>query len=506
MRKKNDLILTCAVLGLLLMTAARASAQYQVDWWTVDGGGAMSVSGGTYVLDGTAGQPDAHAAITGGTYALTGGFWPGAIVLRYDLSVSLTGSGTGSVSSSPAGIACGSDCTEPYDSGTVVTLTAAPSIGSTFGAWSGACSGTLVTCDVTMDQARNVTATFTLNTYALTVTTAGTGSGSVTSMPLGIDCGSDCSETYGHGTTVTLTAAPAAGSAFGGWSGACSGTALTFDVTMDAAKSCTATFAISTVALAATKTVSAPSGEFLINGNVTYTLTLANSGTATQADNSGHELVDTLPASLTLVSASATSGTVTTDLPGNGVSWDGSIASGASVTITVNATINPTVALGTTVSNQATVSYDADVNGTNESTALSDDPGVAGASDPTDFVVVSPTMDFYTLTPCRLLDTRDPTGTFGERVFPLADRCSIPSTARAVSVNLTVTQPTSVGNVRLYPGRSPMPTVSSINYSANQTRANNAIVPLNGLGEVAIRCSQASGTAHVILDVNGYFE
>jgi hypothetical protein len=48
--------------------------------------------------------------------------------------------------------------------------------------------------------------------------------------------------------------------------------------------------------------------------------------------------------------------------------------------------------------------------------------------------------------------------------------------------------------------------VSSINYVAGQTRANNAIASLNGLGELAIRCSQASGTAHFILDVNGYFE
>jgi len=48
--------------------------------------------------------------------------------------------------------------------------------------------------------------------------------------------------------------------------------------------------------------------------------------------------------------------------------------------------------------------------------------------------------------------------------------------------------------------------VSSINYVAGQTRANNAIAPLNGLGELAVRCSQASGTAHFILDVNGYFE
>lgn len=127
--------------------------------------------------------------------------------------------------------------------------------------------------------------------------------------------------------------------------------------------------------------------------------------------------------------------------------------------------------------------------------------------------VDSPTS-FYPLSPCRVLDTRDATGTFGgpalmaadDRVFPLFGRCGIPGTAWAVSVNLTVTQPTAPGNLRLYPGGTAVPLVSSINYVAGETRANDAIVALGGLGEVAVFCAQASGTVHVILDVNGYFE
>ncbi len=263
-----------------------------------------------------------------------------------------------------------------------------------------------------------------------------------------------------------------------------------------------------------TKTVLADSGEFLTGTAVTYTITLTNTGTATQADNSGHELVDALPSTLALVSADATTGSVVADLLGNSVAWDGSLPSGSSVTVTVHATIQPTLALGTAIANQATVYYDADGNGTNEATTLTDDPDKPGANDLTSFVVVSPPTDFYTLTPCRLLDTRDATGTFGgpalaaggDRVLPLFGRCDIPTTARAVSVNLTVTQPTAQGNLRLYPAGTPLPLVSAINYVAGQTRANNAIAPLNGLGELAIRCSQASGTAHFILDVNGYFE
>ena len=73
-------------------------------------------------------------------------------------------------------------------------------------------------------------------------------------------------------------------------------------------------------------------------------------------------------------------------------------------------------------------------------------------------------------------------------------------------MNVTVTEATAAGNLRLYPAGIPVPLVSAINYAPGATRANNAIVPLSELGELAVRCSQASGTAHFILDVNGYFQ
>src|SRR2546425_1791117 len=79
-----------------------------------------------------------------------------------------------------------------------------------------------------------------LQFFPLTVTKTGTGAGTVTSSPPGISCGADCSESYA-GATVTLTAAPSAGSSFAGWSGACTGTS-TCTVTMTAARSVTATF------------------------------------------------------------------------------------------------------------------------------------------------------------------------------------------------------------------------------------------------------------------------
>ena len=162
------------------------------------------------------------------------------------LTVAVTGTGTGTVTSAPAGITCGADCTENYAAGTVVTLSAASAVGSAFTGWSGSgCSGTS-SCVVTMTAATTVSATFTLQTNTLSVVRAGTGSGSVTSTPAGITCGADCSEPYNFGTAVTLTAAADASSSFTGWSGACSGTGACV-VTMNAAATVTATFDLASI-------------------------------------------------------------------------------------------------------------------------------------------------------------------------------------------------------------------------------------------------------------------
>jgi surface protein len=163
-------------------------------------------------------------------------------VQMYALKVGLTGTGSGTVTSSPAGIDCGTECEANYASGTVVTLTATARAGSTFQGWSGACTGSASTCQVTMSQARSVTATFNVQMYSLSVTRAGTGSGTVTSSPAGIDCGTACEANYASGTVVTLTAMAAGGSVFSGWSGACTGTASTCQVTISQARSVTATF------------------------------------------------------------------------------------------------------------------------------------------------------------------------------------------------------------------------------------------------------------------------
>ncbi|HTJ44209.1 MAG TPA: InlB B-repeat-containing protein [Kofleriaceae bacterium] len=159
-------------------------------------------------------------------------------VTTYTLTANVAGNGSGSVSSSPSGISCPGTCSSSYAYNTVVTLTASASTGSQFTAWSGACAGS-GSCVVTMSQAQNVTATFTLKQYTLSVTVG--GKGSVTSSPAAINCPGTCSAGFNYGTSVTLTATPQAGYVFTGWSGACSGTAAC-NVTISAATSVTATF------------------------------------------------------------------------------------------------------------------------------------------------------------------------------------------------------------------------------------------------------------------------
>jgi Matrixin/Divergent InlB B-repeat domain/Dockerin type I domain len=155
----------------------------------------------------------------------------------FTLTASKTGNGT--ITSSPAGISCGSDCTESYNSGTSVTLTATPSFGWKLTGWGGACSGT-GSCTVTMSAAKSVSATF---AQTFTLTASKTGNGTITSSPAGISCGSDCTESYNSGTSVTLTATPGFGWKLTGWGGACSGTGIC-QVTMSQAKNVTATFNI----------------------------------------------------------------------------------------------------------------------------------------------------------------------------------------------------------------------------------------------------------------------
>jgi len=202
--------------------------------------------------------------------------------------------------------------------------------------------------------------------YSLTVVREGPGT--VSSSPAGIVCGGACSATFVPGTPVTLTAAPDSGSTFLGWGGACAGAALTCDLTMDSAQTVTASFS-------------------------------------------------------------------------------------------------------------------------------------------------SPAVSFYTVAPCRVYDSRDgglggssPLAAGTDTAVVVGDYCSVAATAKAVSLNVTAVSATAAGHLRLFASGTPRPATSSINYVASQTRANNAVIPLGADGAIAVYVGQPSGTVHVVIDVNGYFQ
>ena len=177
---------------------------------------------------------------------------------HYLVSVAQEGSGEGTVTAPDTEINCGPDaealdCAQGYAPGTTVTLTAVPEAGtgSTFTEFTGCDSTpTVTTCEVTVDAAKTVTATFADANPRISVTKegsgerkAGTGEGTVTSQPAGIACGADCTEEYPEGTPVTLYANPAPGSTFDGFTGGgCSGSGSTCTVTADQARTVTAIF------------------------------------------------------------------------------------------------------------------------------------------------------------------------------------------------------------------------------------------------------------------------
>jgi hypothetical protein len=137
-------------------------------------------------------------------------------------------------------------------------------------------------------------------------------------------------------------------------------------------------------------------------------------------------------------------------------------------------------------------------------------------------------FQFFSVTPCRIVDTRGNgfSGLFGPpalsagapRNFPITGQCGIPSDAKAVALNVTVVVPTLEGFIKIWPANQALPAVSTINFAAGEPAiANGAIVPLaldnqgntvQGNAQIAVVYGTAvpGGSAHLILDVTGYFK
>ncbi|GIW43124.1 MAG: hypothetical protein KatS3mg077_0406 [Candidatus Binatia bacterium] len=231
-----------------------------------------------------------------------GAFEAMGVVVR-TLTITKAGTGSGTVTSTPEGINCGSDCTESYADSTMVTLTATPNSGSTFAGWSG--NADCTDGSVTMNADKTCTATFAV-LRTLTITGAGTGNGTVTAS--GISCTStagttsgDCTEGVADGTMVTLMATANPGSVFAGWGGDCSGSNTTTNVTMNADKSCRATFnLVGTIVIQ----------KVAVGGNGTFNFSGPNGGsfTITTQSGAGSRSFSLAPGSYTVTETSLPSG------------------------------------------------------------------------------------------------------------------------------------------------------------------------------------------------------
>lgn len=120
-------------------------------------------------------------------------------------------------------------------------------------------------------------------------------------------------------------------------------------------------------------------------------------------------------------------------------------------------------------------------------------------------------LPFYTLPPCRLLDTRSDGGPLApgeQRYVPTGGLCGIPPGARALSANVTAVTPSGAGHLILFPWGETVPETSTVNFRPGTTRANNAILTLSAQTRAfALRAEMpGGGLVHVVVDVNGYFE
>ena len=284
--------------------------------------------------------------------------------------------------------------------------------------------------------------------------------------------------TLASGATRTITATFSVPSGYSGPS-PFTNTATITSTTTDPNPANNSSSAPTTVVAGADLSIVKTGPAFATRGaDLAYTIVVTNVGPDAAASVA---VADPTPAGLTFVS---NAGDCASAFPCS----LGMLPSGESRTITATFSVPAGYDVDTPIANTASAS------------SATADPDPTNSSD----TATSLFGAFYTVTPCRLVDTRLPVwqpalSPGEERSFVLAGPpCGIPVGAAALSVNLTVTGATAHGNLRLYPADVAVPEVSNINFSSGQTRANNAIVPASADGSVAIKVKNSSvGTVRV---------
>jgi subtilisin family serine protease len=476
-------------------------------------------AGGTQTLQITAGGPTSLSDWKYGRIVLTaaGGQAPPAHlpiatfwVFHNTLAVQKGGLGSGRVTSAPAGIDCGSDCSEPFPEDSAVTLTAVADPGSVFVGWGGACSGEVIpTCQVYMYSNRTVVAYFNPpipdkplanqiplrdavngpvsgGTWAYYSADLGSGNSELVVDLIDLDGDAtlyvrngakpnwdeyDCVDYsyYGTPNRRCIITFPAAGRWWVGVNNADEGVTIHYSVRA----SWGATFDRQlTAGVPVNDFVSsqAPGGawKYYYVDLATDSSNLAVELSQLSADGDLYVRRGAKPDRTNFDCASTRGGTTaercTFGSPAAGRWW-----------------------IGVNNFSAGTVTYNLKA----------------------DWETADLATDFYTVTPCRIFDSRS---TFivsngDPRPVQITGGCQIPVTAKAVSLNVTVVAPNRAGYVSLYPGGEQPPTASTINFAQSQTRANNAVLKLGTDGSLtALLINGSGGQTHVIVDVNGYFQ
>lgn len=377
------------------------------------------------------------------------------------------------VNAVPAAPTAGND--GPVCAGSTLHLTASTVPGATY-SWTGPNGFTSTLQNPTIASATTAaTGVYTVHAIANGCSSAGaTTSATVTAVPAPPTAGNGGAICAGQ--TLTLTASAVAGATYS-WTGPNS-------------------FA------SALQNPTIPSATAAASG--TYSVTVTVNGCTSTATTT-NAVVRALPSATVTappaVCASSTGNAASVPDAGLGATYawtigGGTITGGAGTrSITFSAAASGSVSLSVTVT---------DANGCSAS---------GGATVP----ISAACLSFYSVTPCRIADTRNPAGPSGgpiiapnsSRAFPVTGVCGVPPTAKAVSLIVVAVAPGDTGDFRLFPTGQALPLTSALNFDAGRTRANNAVISLGTGGQITLRCDMpvgSVGTVHFVADVFGYFQ
>ncbi|HLJ48609.1 MAG TPA: FG-GAP-like repeat-containing protein [Bryobacteraceae bacterium] len=412
---------------------------------------------------------------------------------QFQLSISASPANGGTVSPSSGGY---------YDQGTAVPITATPAAGYQFTSWTGPVgASTNPATTVTMSQPRTVIANFALASFTLSQTSASlSAAGGTASVNVIASIGTASWTAVSNDNFITVTS---------GSSGTGNGTV--------------------NYTVAANTSANARAGTMTIAGQ-TFTVMQAGAGQVSPlrfVPLTPCRIMDTRGAAGTFGGPRMAGGsTRTVPIPKSGCGIPAS-ASAYSLNITVVPPGPLTyLSIWPAGQTQPVVSTLNSFDGRIVANAAIVPAGSGGAinvfvSDASDVIIdingyfAPPTMSgrlsFYSLPPCRVADTRNPTGPLGgplmaggsTRSFPIpSSSCGVPPTALAYSFNLTVVPRRPLGYLTTWPSGQPQPLVSTLNSPDGEVVANAAIVPSGSNGAISVFVTDDTD---VIIDINGYF-